>query len=104
MFLDVDVEDDNINSEDDEDHQKKHEENLEQQEEVEEVRDFYYGSTPMIQDEKGVIYYITTYEGQCTIMEINPKNDEIHENIFEIKSDECNGFSYHNGYFYFMDD
>jgi len=37
-------------------------------------------------------------------MEINPKNDEIHENIFEIKSNFCQGFSYDKGYFYFMDE
>jgi hypothetical protein len=29
----------------------------------------------MIQDDQGVIYYITKYEGQCTIMEINPRDD-----------------------------
>lgn len=63
-----------------------------------------YASAPMILDEKGVVYYITKYEGQCTIMEVNPKNDEIHDIIFEIKSDLCLGFSYANGYFYFMDD
>jgi hypothetical protein len=37
-------------------------------------------------------------------MEINPKNDENPEIIFEIKSNFCNGFCYDNGFFYFMDD
>jgi len=38
------------------------------------------------------------------VNEINPKSDIFHENIFEIKSDFCLGFSYDKGYFYFMDD
>ena len=38
------------------------------------------------------------------INEINPKSDKIHENIFEIKSDYCLGFSFNNNKFYFMDD
>jgi len=58
----------------------------------------------MIQDEKGVVYYMTKYEGQVTIHEINPKSDDVHENIFEIKSNFCLGFSYENGNFYFMDE
>jgi len=58
----------------------------------------------MILDDKGVIYYLTKYEGQVTINEINPKSDKIHDNICEIKSDACLGFSYDNGCFYFMDD
>jgi uncharacterized protein YrrD len=58
----------------------------------------------MIQDNKGVIYYLTKYEGQVMINEINPKSDKIHENIFEIKSDFCLGFSFNNNKFYFMDD
>ena len=57
-----------------------------------------------MQDDEGVIYYLTKYEGQVSINEINPRNDEIHETIFEIKSDFCFGFSYYDGYFYFMDD
>jgi hypothetical protein len=69
----------------------------------EEEPDFAYAAAPIIQDEKGVIYYLTKYEGQVSIMEINPKSDEIHENIFEIKSDFCLGFCYNNGYFYLMD-
>jgi len=58
----------------------------------------------MIQDEKGVVYYLTRDEGLITVYEINPKNDATPENIFEIKSNFCLGFSYHKGYFYFMDD
>jgi len=51
----------------------------------------------MIQDEKGVVYYLTSDEGLITVYEINPKNDATPENIFEIKSNFCLGFSYHKG-------
>ena len=63
----------------------------------------------MIQDIHGHIYYVTMYDGQCTIWEINPKADASHIPIYEIKSEECLGFSMgHNvdtlESFYFMDD
>ena len=58
----------------------------------------------MTQDEKGVIYYMTMDDGLVMVNEINPKNDIIPENIFEIKSDVCLGFSYHKENFYFMND
>ena len=51
-----------------------------------------------------MLYYLTKNEGQIFIMEINPKSDDIHENVFEFKSDFCLGFSYNEGYFYVMDD
>ena len=55
------------------------------------------------------MYYITMYDGQCIIKEINPKQDTIHIPIYEIKSEGCLGFSIgHNvesqESFYFMDD
>lgn len=47
----------------------------------------------MILDQHGHIYYITRYDGQCIINEINPKQDTFHIQIYELKSEECLGFN-----------
>ena len=57
----------------------------------------------MIQDENGHIYYVTIYDGQCAIKEINPSEDSTHTAIYELQSDACLGLSYSMGYFYLMD-
>jgi len=59
---------------------------------------------------RGFIFYVTSYDGSCSIKEINPKNDSEnnHRNIFEIKSEKCFGFGIaykgNDQFFYFMDD
>ena len=64
-----------------------------------------YASVPIIQDNRGVIYFITKSEGICTIHEINPKIDETNFAIFEFKSNYVFGFCVtNNDVFYYMDD
>lgn len=56
-------------------------------------------------NKRGDIYYVTNYEGQCTIWEINgSSSDNIPQKIYEIRSSKCLGFSFHNDFFYFIDD
>jgi hypothetical protein len=51
------------------------------------------------------MYYITSYDGQCFVKEINPKSDEVsdHLTVYEIKSEKCKGFSCSGKDFYFLD-
>ena len=50
------------------------------------------------------MYYITAYEGQCKIKEINPKDDSKHLTVFESKSMYCTLFKKVDEFFYLMDD
>jgi hypothetical protein len=61
---------------------------------------------PMIQDPKDFIYYVKNFNGICQIYEGNPRDpyEKRHQIIFEIKSDDCYGFSMSKkGQFFFMD-
>lgn len=61
-------------------------------------------SLPLIQNNKGYIYYVQTYDGQCIIREINPTSDDIHLQIYEVKCSRCSGFAAVGDSFYFMDE
>lgn len=49
-------------------------------------------AVPMIMNNKGVIFYVVSYEGTCMIKQIVPKNDVEHRDVMHIKSDKCLGF------------
>lgn len=56
-------------------------------------------------NESGDIYYVTNYDGQCTVWEINsslPDNEPY--KIFEIRSNKCLGFNIFEDSFYFIDE
>ena len=57
-----------------------------------------------IQGAKGTHLYIQTYDGQCIVKEINPKNDILHMPVYEVKCQRCLGFNYSDHRFYFMDE
>lgn len=61
---------------------------------------------PLIQDNRGFIYYVTLSKGQVKLIEGNPRDPYIqhHQCIFTLKSKKCLGFSLENGYFYLMSD
>jgi hypothetical protein len=48
----------------------------------------------MQQDIKSFIYYVVKVNGQCRIMEVNPRVSALsnHTAIFEIKCENCMGF------------
>ncbi len=50
------------------------------------------------------IYYVVSYDGQCTIKEIDTIEDKDHKIVFEIKSEKCNGLYINENSFYFIDD
>lgn len=53
----------------------------------------------------GRIYYVVSYDGLCSIREIRIKgNDNVHVNVFEIKSRTCKGFTNKGSIFYFIDE
>ena len=55
--------------------------------------------------DRGYMYYVTMVTGQCRIYEINPVTDAIanHLLIYEIKSENCFGFSQKDNTFLFID-
>ena len=65
-----------------------------------------FEKVPIILNKKGLIYYVTSYDGQCYIKEINPKHDEFDDHlvVYETKSERCNGFGSSEGKnFFFLD-
>ena len=62
-----------------------------------------YEHVPLTQNDKGLIYFVTSFDGHCTVKQINPKDDGSELVVFEIKSDHCNGFSCIGKQFYFLD-
>ena len=60
----------------------------------------------ILDNETGCIYYIKELAGQCKIYEIIPTTDllENHILIYEIKSEQCFGFTLKDGNFLFIDD
>ena len=61
----------------------------------------------MVLSKQGRIYYVVSYDGQCTVKEIDPNNDSVHTNVFAIKSKKCFGFVHEDskrGFFYFIDE
>ena len=58
----------------------------------------------MLLTNSGMIFYVTLFDGMCTIREINPHNDHDHLSVYEIKSSRCLAFSAIDEYLYFMDD
>jgi len=72
---------------------------------LEEKQLMKYEQVKAIINERGDIYYVTNFEGQCTVWEINSFEIENHaKRIYEIRANECLGFSVHDKYFYFIDD
>ena len=56
-------------------------------------------------NDSGNIYYVTNYDGQCAIWEINTAhNDNIPQKVYEQRSSTCNGFCVNGLDFYFIDD
>lgn len=60
---------------------------------------------PIIMNKKGLMYYVTSYDGQCYVKEINPKNDDFEEHlvVYETKSEKCKGFCSSGKDFFFLD-
>ena len=50
------------------------------------------------------IYYVVSYEGQCTIKKISSTDDSEHHNVLDIKSNNCLAFANEGNFFYFIDD
>ena len=63
-----------------------------------------YEHVPITQNEKGLIYFVTSFDGHCTVKQINPKDDGNELVVFEMKSYRCNGFSCNGKNFYFLDE
>ena len=58
----------------------------------------------MLLTSAGIIYYVLSYDGQCTVKAINQRSDAEHATVFEIKSEKCLGFTKDSNFFYFIDD
>ena len=54
-------------------------------------------------DSYGHMYYVTVHDGQSQIMEINPKHDQTHMMIYEMKSEKPIGFSIDKDHFFLLD-
>jgi len=54
---------------------------------------FHHEHVPILLTPMNKIYYVVSYEGQCIIKMINPKDDTEHMNVFEIKAKKCIGFN-----------
>ena len=64
-----------------------------------------YEPVKAIINQKGDIYYVTNYEGQCTVWEINAsQSDNAPQKIYEIRANKCLGFGQFEKYFYVIDD
>lgn len=61
---------------------------------------------PVILHPNGCMYYVKSQDGNCQVIEINPKDDlaSDHITIIDLKSEKCFGFTYSNESFYFLDD
>ena len=60
---------------------------------------------PMLQDDRGFIYYVVKETGICYIMEGNPRKpyEKHHTRIFEIKTENCIAFDLSRDQFCLMD-
>ena len=58
----------------------------------------------MLLTSNGLMFYVTLFDGMCTIKEINPFNDNDHLSVYEIKSTRCLAFSVIDEFLYFMAD
>ena len=55
--------------------------------------------------ERGDIYYVTSFDGQCTIWEINTQlTDNVPQKIFEQRTNRCLGFYVYKKNFYLIDE
>lgn len=52
-------------------------------------KDQVYQAVKMILAKSGKIYYVMSEDDDCFIMEIDPKHDNEHTKVFEIKSSYC---------------
>lgn len=60
----------------------------------------------MILDSRNYLYYVVKHQGQCRVMEINPRDSLIrsHYPIFELKAERCLGLEIKEDYFFIVDD
>lgn len=60
----------------------------------------------MIQDKRNFLYYVVRSQGQCKVMEINPRDSLIrnHYAIFELKAERCYGLETKDDKFFIVDD
>lgn len=71
----------------------------------EEKRNLRFEPVKAIVNDRGDIYYVTNYEGQLTVWEIDSRTVEnIPQKIYEIRANKCLGFSVNHNDFYLIDD
>jgi hypothetical protein len=60
----------------------------------------------MIQDLKNFLYYVVKVQGECRIMEINPRDSLLrsHYSIFVMKAERCLGLEYKGNNFFIVDE
>ena len=64
-----------------------------------------FEKVPIVLNKNGKMYYVTSYDGQCYVKEINPKHDDFEDHlvVYETKSEKCNGFGSSGKDFFFLD-
>ena len=56
----------------------------------------------MVIGSNGRIYYVTSFDNDVLIKEIQPGNEQVHRQVFRKRAESCFGFSQRGDYFYFQ--